>query len=60
MPCPEKHLSKLDAMLDSVIKPKADGFEQTEEGQTDCDTNKEAMKDGDRDELRQGALSKEQ
>jgi hypothetical protein len=54
MPCPEEHLKKLDAMIDAAItaepskKDNGDALESLRK------------KDADREDLRQGALSKEQ
>jgi hypothetical protein len=50
MPCPDKHLEKLDAMLDSAFKSsKKDELEEPKDDKKDNE---------DRDELRTGALSK--
>jgi hypothetical protein len=55
MPCNPEKLAKLDSMLDELFAPKADASVEVRSKEKDCDDSK---KDGEREELRTGALSK--
>jgi hypothetical protein len=65
MPCGPEHMKKLDSMLDSLFKPKKDAFEEAHHPRNAGGTfttaeGEEAKEDNDREELRNGALSKSQ